>query len=93
MKYAKGELFSHLYIGNIGKIDEACNMVSISFVDNNIIEPFDSKFYIASNKFEKGKDDTNFKTKLELSRELVSEIEVVLKSEGKKLGVISGACY
>ena len=44
-------------------------MVSISFVDNNIIEPFDSKFYIASNKFEKGEDDTNFKTKLELSRE------------------------
>lgn len=93
MKYAKGDLFSHLYIGNIGKIDEACNMVSISFVNDEIIEPFDSKFYIASNKFEDGEEDKNFKTKIELSRELVSETEKILKSENKELGVISGDCY
>lgn len=27
MKYAKGELFSVQYIGNIGKLDESCNII------------------------------------------------------------------
>lgn len=93
MKYAKGELFSVQYIGNIGKVDKACNMVSLSLVNEEIIEPLDSKFYICSNKFDKGKADDKFKTKLDLSRELVSKTSSLLKSEGKEIGTILGDCY
>lgn len=65
----------------------------ISLVNEELIEPLDSKFYICANKFEKGKKDNNFKTKLDLSRELVSEASSLLKSLGKEIETILGDCY
>lgn len=93
MKYAKGDLFFKQYIGNVGKIDNGCNMVSLSFVNEEIIEPYDSKFYISSDKFSYGKSDKSFKSKLDLSRELVEEVSELLKSLGKELDTVLGDCY
>jgi len=89
LKHAKGLLFNHMYIGNLGKVDEACNMVTISFAQGKLLEPVEFKFYLPSKNLELGKSDPKFKTKIEISRDLINYAESVLQNNGKDIGVIS----
>src|SRR5579871_4123356 len=59
------------YLANLGKIDNGVVSVSSLWADERVYYPLDFEPYTPAHHFEKGKEDPQFRTKLQLAVELV----------------------
>jgi SRSO17 transposase len=78
------------YLGGIGKIDNGVVSVSSLYADEKLYYPLEVEPYTPEHHFEGGKKDPEFRTKLEIARELV---EQALEMELPFRAVVADSLY